>query len=229
MTPDCERVAWHGSPLLVLAPHPDDDILGCSRLMRRVIGGGGQLVVVWLTDGGASHGALPADARPSLVRRRRHEAMAGLRALGVVPLAMHFLGHRDGTLAEYMAEARTATEAICQRHGVQSVVVTDKDDGHPDHRAAYAIAMELSVPRVLSYPISARYDGAVYAPPVAALHIAAEPGDRKRAALLQHRSQMEAQAISPLSVATMDRFCTEPEIFIPVRTPGSKGSIIDAR
>ena len=220
---------WQEAPLLVLAPHPDDDVLGCSRLMRQVSGSGGSLVIVWLTDGGASHGALPADARPALVRRRRAEAMAGVRVLGVIPQAMHFLGYADGTLVERIPEARRAVEAICKCQGIRSVVVTDKDDGHPDHRAAYAIAAGLSVPSVFSYPISTRYDGQVYAPPATAFHIAAEPADRKRQSLLQHRSQMEPEASFPLSPATIDRFCAEPEIFIPVRTACSRRRGTDDR
>lgn len=207
---------WIRSPLLVLAPHPDDDVLGCSRLMSRVVSAGGKVVIIWLTDGGASHGGLSVDGRAELVLRRRGEAIAGVRELGINPVASHFLGHPDGALMEYLAEARLTIETICQSHHVQRVAVTDKDDGHPDHRAAYAIAQKLGVPDVLSYPISARFDGKAYVPPTTALHISAEPGDRKRAALFRHRSQMEPQALSSLSPAVIDRFCADPEFFIPV-------------
>jgi LmbE family N-acetylglucosaminyl deacetylase len=211
---------WPRAPVLVLAPHPDDELLGCSRLMQRVAGSGGALVIVWLTDGGGSHGPLSADERENLVRRRQNEARAGVQALGVVPQAMHFLDYPDGYLADHMAAAGGAVAAICRRHGIHTVVVTDKDDGHPDHRAAYAIAMRLSVPQVLSYPISTRFDGYAYAPPAAALRIAPDTdGDGgKRAALLQHASQMEVSAVYPLSLAAVERFCTGPEFFLPVRT-----------
>jgi LmbE family N-acetylglucosaminyl deacetylase len=210
------------SPLLVLAPHPDDDVLGCSRLMQRVAARGGGLVIAWLTDGGASHGALPENERTALVQRRRAEAQAGVQALGIVPLAMHFLDFADGTLAQHIAPARLAVAAICLRHGVQTVIVTDKDDGHPDHRAAYAIAVRLKARRLLSYPISKRYDGADYRPPTATYSIAAHPQDGKRAALLRHVSQMEPAAIYPLSLAAIERFCAEPEYYLPIRTPDAR-------
>ena len=71
--------------LLVLAPHPDDDVLGGSLLMRRVAAAGGRVVLAWLTDGGASHGELPPEARRRLVERRRVEAEAGVSALGRGP------------------------------------------------------------------------------------------------------------------------------------------------
>jgi LmbE family N-acetylglucosaminyl deacetylase len=206
------------APVLVLAPHPDDEVLGCSRMMQRVAGSGGALVIVWLTDGGGSHGPLPLDEREDLVRRRRAEAVAGVQALGVVPQALHFLDSPDGYLADNVAAASGAVAAICRRHGIHTVVVTDKDDGHPDHRAAFAIAMGLGVPQVLSYPISSRFDGLAYPPPAAALRIAPEADGGKRRALLQHASQMEAAAVYPLTLAAVDRFCAEPEFFLPVRT-----------
>jgi LmbE family N-acetylglucosaminyl deacetylase len=206
------------APVLVLAPHPDDEVLGCSRLMQRVSGSGGALVIVWLTDGGGSHGPLPADEHENLVRRRQAEARAGVQALGVVPQALHFLDYPDGYLAEHIAAAGSAVAAICRRHGIHTVAVTDKNDGHPDHRAAYAIAMRLSVPQVLSYPISTRFDGHAYAPPATTLAIAPDANGGKRRALLQHASQMEASALYPLTPAAIARFCTEPEFFLPVRT-----------
>jgi LmbE family N-acetylglucosaminyl deacetylase len=180
--------------------------------------GSGTLAIVWLTDGGGSHGPLPAAERASLVRRRRAEALAGVEALGVVPQAVHFLDYPDGQLAEHRPAAASAVAAICRSHGAHTVVVTDKDDGHPDHRAAYAIAMGLGVPRLLSYPISSRFDGHAYAPPPAALRIAPDGDGGKRRALLQHASQMEAAAIYPLTPAAAERFCAEPEFFLPVRT-----------
>ena len=207
--------------LLVLAPHPDDDVLGCSLLMRRVAAAGKRIVIVWLTDGGASHGDLSPNARRRLVERRQAEGIAGVSALGVAPEATHFLGFQDGALAQCVDEARQHLQCICSDHGVDMVVVTDKGDGHPDHRAAFLIASQLNVARLYSYPISARYDGDAYAPPDGAVHIPSTDHEIKRGALLRHQSQSEVgEALYPLSAATIDRFCREPELFIPIRTSG---------
>lgn len=206
-----------GGTLLVLAPHPDDDVLGCARLMQQAEAAGCDVVIIWLTDGGASHGALSPSERADLIARRRAEALAGVNALGLARVATCFLDHPDGRLAEFADEAGRNIDAIRCRHGATTVAVTDKDDGHPDHRAAYAIATALPGADILSYPVSTRFDGNAYAPPPGALLLPAMPGDGKRAALLEHRSQREAAAIVPMTLATIDRFCAEPEIFIPVR------------
>lgn len=40
-----------GTNLLVVAPHPDDETLGAGGLMQRVHAAGGDVSVVYLTDG----------------------------------------------------------------------------------------------------------------------------------------------------------------------------------
>ena len=185
--------------------------------MQRAQARGCRLVIAWLTDGGASHGALVPEQRENLVSRRRGEAMEGIRALGVAPVAMYHLGYPDGTLAQHTVQARRDIEDICVRHAICTVVVTDVCDNHPDHRAAYTIAAELAgCVQLLTYPVSARFDGGNYVAPAEAVWIASGQDTTKRAALLQHGSQMEAGAICPMTDATIDRFCADAEYFIPV-------------
>ena len=209
--------------LLVIAPHPDDEVLGCGSLMRRVVSSGGSVIVVWMTDGGASHGALDAKRRAELVARRQAEAMEGLAALGIESATTLFLGVSDGDLdTADAAELGQRLQRLCDAHAVDTVVVTDGGDGHADHRAAFAIGRGLSVARLFSYPISSRYDGKAYSAPPEAVVVAPEPGDNKRLALDRHRSQsLEGGARFPISPTTIDRFCSEPEIFIPVAQGGS--------
>lgn len=198
--------------LLVLAPHPDDEVLGCARLMTQAEQ---DVAVVWLTDGGGSHGALAPAARAALVERRQHEALAGLAALGVVPVVTRFLGHPDGALADHAAAARASVAALAAACGARTMVVTDRADGHPDHRAACAIAAGIAVPRRYSYPVSGRYAGEDIALPADARLLPPVDGERKRAALLCHASQMEPGALYPLTRAAIDRFCAAPEVFLP--------------
>jgi LmbE family N-acetylglucosaminyl deacetylase len=203
------------APLLVLAPHPDDDVLGCAGLMMRVAQRGGALIVVWLTDGGGSHGPLPPDQRASLVAQRRREALAGVAALLIVPTETCFLGLPDGALDAHREAAQHTLRAIVAKYAVRTVVVTDCADDHPDHRAAFAIARDLPVPQVFGYPVSNRYDGHDFRAPDSAIVIPPDQTARKRAALLCHRSQIEGGARYPLSQPTIERFCREPEVFIP--------------
>lgn len=212
-----EELFTASTPLLVLAPHPDDEILGCAHLMQQASAAGCPLIIVWLTDGGASHGQLTPDAVHALVERRRAEAGEGLEALGISPIATYHLGYPDGGLARHAEHAKKEIDEICRRHVIGTVVVTDGGDNHPDHRAAYAVALALERHlRVLSYPVSTRFDGLDYAPPPNALRLKPTQADAKRKALFSHRSQMEAAAICPMTPATIDQFCADAEYFIPV-------------
>ena len=205
--------------VLIVAPHPDDEVLGCGWLMRAVVAASGRVVVAWMTDGGASHGDLDDDASAALVARRQNEALAGLAALGIAPAATVFLGFPDGGLAACEGAARVALAAVCSAHGITAVFVTSAADRHPDHRASFRIVAGLRGPARYAYPVSGRYDGE--APDFDAAIRIAEPaaGPLKRAALACHASQRPGGgARFPMSADAVDRFCSEPELFMPVET-----------
>src|SRR3954471_23980499 len=99
--------------LLVIAPHPDDDVLGAGGLIRRVVRAGGRVQVVWTTSGDGfpegvetSEGISPRVAHltprdyQTYGRLREEEARAALGSLGVRPTALTFLGFPDEGLCE---------------------------------------------------------------------------------------------------------------------------------
>ncbi len=107
--------------LLVIAPHPDDEVLGAGGLMQRVKSTGGTVRVVYLTDGdGYPEGVKEADhveaptARDYLGygKQRRREARAALVRLGLADAFQTFLGFPDGGLCKltriYWSERRVA-------------------------------------------------------------------------------------------------------------------------
>ncbi len=107
--------------LLVIAPHPDDEILGAGGLMRRVHEAGGAVRVVYLTDGDGyrdgvkleEHGRRPSSGDyKNYGRRRQHEARNALKMLGLDEQDATFLGFPDGGLCKltrtYWSERRAA-------------------------------------------------------------------------------------------------------------------------
>ncbi|BDG16881.1 PIG-L family deacetylase [Thermus brockianus] len=86
--------------LLVLAPHPDDEVLAAAGRMRRVALRGGRVTVVYLTSGDAfdlaAGSPLPSrEAMRRLALRRMVEAWRGLEALGLGRGSALFLGFPD--------------------------------------------------------------------------------------------------------------------------------------
>jgi LmbE family N-acetylglucosaminyl deacetylase len=107
--------------LLVIAPHPDDEVLGAGGLMQRVKATGGAVRIVYLTDGdGYPEGVKEEDhveaptAKDYLGygKQRRREARAALVRLGLADAFQTFLGFPDGGLCrltrEYWSDRRAA-------------------------------------------------------------------------------------------------------------------------
>src|SRR5262245_61404722 len=65
LPPPPPPVISNGTRLLVIAPHPDDEVLGAGGLMQQVHNAGGRVRVVYLTDG---------DGYPEGVQIEEHEA-----------------------------------------------------------------------------------------------------------------------------------------------------------
>ncbi len=91
-------------PLLVLAPHPDDEVLCCGGYIQQALAAGSEVYIVWMTSGDGfemdeilvSHRATvkPQDLQ-QLGRRRMEEAREAARRLGVGSDHLFFLGFPD--------------------------------------------------------------------------------------------------------------------------------------
>jgi LmbE family N-acetylglucosaminyl deacetylase len=121
---------------VIVAPHPDDEILGVGGTSALLFAAGIDIVLVAVTDGENSH----RGRRPELRERRPTESTAAAVCLGITPTATFRLGHPDGDIAEPRLRAELAQLV---RPGDLLLAPWDHD-GHPDHdragRAAGAVA-----------------------------------------------------------------------------------------
>ncbi len=98
-----------GERILVIAPHPDDEVLGAGGLIGQSLANGGRVRVVIATAGDgyrriagryAPHTAGPRRAMfTALGRARSAESSAALAALGLPADDVIFLGYPDGALS----------------------------------------------------------------------------------------------------------------------------------
>lgn len=91
---------------MVIAPHPDDAVLGAAGMMQRAQYQGWQVVAVHMTHGDGfalSTWRMRQATRPAdyvaMGHLRRKEAITALRVLGVQPQDCLFLGFPDGQLS----------------------------------------------------------------------------------------------------------------------------------
>ena len=220
-------------PWLIVAPHMDDESLGCGMLLAER-DPGQSVHVIFASDGGRSPPLPPGDGGlHGLVDLRREEACRALAELGVAEKDVEFLGFPDGTLAERRKALQSALEARIQDLQPAHVLVPFRYDRHPDHLAVNRAVTELrSARRILAevweYFVYSQWrllpGGDVRAflrtedlystfSEAAAL--------RKRRALECHRSQTTllspAQPRPILTAALLDRVCSEPEALLRQR------------
>lgn len=94
--------------VLILAPHPDDEVLGCGGIIQEAVAKHLPLRIVFLTYGDNNQWSFLVYRKhpvldPTAVRRmgliRHDEALVAAQALGVAPEQLTFLGYPDfGTM-----------------------------------------------------------------------------------------------------------------------------------
>lgn len=175
---------------MVLAPHPDDETLGFGGIIAAAVADGTDVTVVVLTGGGASHRHVDWPME-RLVAVREAETVAAVAALGLAAHRLHFLRRVDGALVDDEATVAEVA-AVLARSGARTLLVTDAADGHPDHRAAFRLAVRLvqrgAATGLATAPIGLQLDGGDTAGFVAVDCTAALSA--KRQAIAAHRSQL---------------------------------------
>ena len=96
---------------VVLAPHPDDETIGCGVLIARKRAAGTDVQVVIATDGSAGRRARRLGGA-ALAELRREEAISACAALGVEADAIHFLNFADGQLEKGRATLEEQLSAL---------------------------------------------------------------------------------------------------------------------
>jgi LmbE family N-acetylglucosaminyl deacetylase len=126
--------------VVVFAPHPDDEVLGCGGALADLLDRGAHLDVVLVTDGAA--GARDVGERGRIAAMRMEESRRALDALGGG--ALHAGGFLDRTLGERLEEV----EALLARWLLEAepdlVFAPSPVETHPDHRAVAASLFRLA-------------------------------------------------------------------------------------
>ncbi|MGC1329924.1 PIG-L deacetylase family protein [Pseudomonas sp.] len=196
-----------GARAVIVAPHPDDEVLGCGGLLQHLVTLGRPLLLISVTDGTASH---PGSRRWPVSRlrsERPRESAEALRRLGADPTRMEWL--RVGLADSQVPAAQAQLQAFLQAHLQPTDVVfaTWSEDGHCDHDAvghASRAAAEAVGACVHELPIWTWHWASPQDPRVPwqrARKITLSPAmlARKRDAVLAFTSQLEGDAKAGLA------------------------------
>ena len=128
-----------GEKVLVVAPHPDDEVLGCGGTIIRHLQAHDNVHIVIVTDGRLSRfGGLDEEL---IAQERAHEAKAACRLLGEVELQL--LGFPEGEWEE--ANLVAELETILEKVQPDYIYVPSWLDYHPEHvKVARSISQVVS-------------------------------------------------------------------------------------
>lgn len=212
-------------PCVVLAPHPDDETLGCAATVMRKLDAGTEVRIVVISDGAT----WPPDRAPAdNIAARDAELRRACRVLGLPDAALTHLSFPE-TKLDTVTDALVDTVAdILRASRPDELYVTSEADPHADHaalgRAARRAAAGTGV-RLLAYPIwqwerprSWRRTLAASSQPETVLTTGYV--ERKQQAIAVYHSQMSAAAggeqAEGLTPGFLGHFVGEREIFFPV-------------
>jgi LmbE family N-acetylglucosaminyl deacetylase len=143
---------------LVLAPHPDDETLGCGATIMRKLAAGTSVQIVIATDGRywPPSAKLSADA---LAEMREGEAHRASAILGLPRENIAFLRFEDGRLADHRRLLRDRLVDRVDTMNPEEIFIPSIIDTHPDHRVLAELGRELvqehrdRFPLLYEYPI----------------------------------------------------------------------------
>jgi LmbE family N-acetylglucosaminyl deacetylase len=210
---------------LVLAPHPDDETLGCGATIMRKVAAGTAVTVIVISDGAT----WPPHRDPAHnIATRDAELRASCRILGLPDDAVIHLSFPETKLDSAGAALVDAVADAIRTHRPDDVLVTSEADPHADH-AALAVATRQAVAgtgvRLLAYPIWQWTRPRSWTRTLAAAAPAETVStdgylERKASAVAVFHSQMSAavggEQKEGLTRGFLDHFLGPREMFFPV-------------
>lgn len=128
--------------VLIVAPHPDDEVLGCSGLIQRLLSEGKQVDVVILSGGGKSHAGCCKIDEATLIESRRNLSRKAAKVLGLPLENLHFLDYPDGSIAFDCSETDQLKKLIDTLQP-EAIFIPHKGEGWSDHLEAGRIVRKL--------------------------------------------------------------------------------------
>ena len=133
-----------GKRILILVPHPDDEVVACAATIGRAQQVGSKLFALYLT-----HGCIARDVMwpwqrknyESIVARRRGEAEAVARFLDIEPVGWCARPARN--LWRQMDAVYAEIQKAIGEHDIDQIWLPAYEGGNPDHDALNAVGQRL--------------------------------------------------------------------------------------
>jgi LmbE family N-acetylglucosaminyl deacetylase len=89
--------------VLIVAPHPDDEVLGAAETIQKKLAEGEEVYILYITDGEA-HVKENPKANEDYANQRKRESIKAVSTMGVEKNNLYFLGFPDSYLSQLSYE-----------------------------------------------------------------------------------------------------------------------------
>lgn len=126
-------------PVVIVAPHPDDEVIGCGGLISRLVGEGRPPHIIVMTGGEGSHSGCCTTPRADIVAARRALTRDAARSLGLPETNIHELNYPDGRIASSNPETESLRALLAELQPA-TLLVPHWGEGWSDHLRTAEIA-----------------------------------------------------------------------------------------
>lgn len=134
-----------GKRILLLVPHPDDEVVGCAATLARAQKEGAEIFALYLTHGCVARETMWPWERKDYekhVARRRAEAEEVARFLGITPVG--WMARPARHLWRELPAAYDEVRRAVEDHRIDQLWVPAYEGGNADHDGANAIGSRLA-------------------------------------------------------------------------------------
>lgn len=118
---------------LIVAPHPDDEAIGCGGLIARLCAEGRPPLVVVMTGGGGSLRGYSDMPESEVIKARRNLTLNSAKALGLPKANIHFLDFVDGHIGDRPESEMNRIKEFIEQLQPDAIFVPHSGEGWPDH------------------------------------------------------------------------------------------------
>lgn len=118
---------------VIIAPHPDDEVLGCSGLITKLIARGNAPYIIIMTRGEGSHRACCAITKEDIMKARRQLTIQAAQILGLPFDHIYWLNYPDGEVDYRNTEETTRLRSLLTQLKCDAVFIPHRGEGWNDH------------------------------------------------------------------------------------------------
>jgi len=118
--------------ILIIAPHPDDEVIGCGGIIARKAKIGQTPHIIFMTGGEESHHWCCSVENSDITRVRRGLTRLALKQLGVNKEFIHELNFPDGSISPDNSEIHKLIKLI-EKIKPSTIFIPHWGEGWPDH------------------------------------------------------------------------------------------------